>query len=179
MSTKTQRHRVLALITGVFWALVVASFTLLKSSVSLPGLWDADVHQRREIRLIPLQGFVDPYIWWGPVLNLVGNIGLFVPVGFLLVIALRPRRPILTATLTGFVLSLAIEVAQFVFARGYSDIDDLIFNTLGALLGAWIASRVPTKAVTMCIGFIVAVGMIAVLPFAVDMAQWVRAAVIE
>lgn len=172
-------QRALALLAGVFWAFVVASFTLLKSSVSLPGLWDAEVHQRRELRLIPLQEFFDPYVWWGPLLNLVGNVGLFVPVGFLLVIALWPRHPIRVAALTGFLISLTIEVAQFVFARGYSDIDDVIFNTLGAALGAWIAMRVPTRAVTMVIGLIVAVGIIAAMPFAIDVARWLRAVVLQ
>lgn len=35
--------------------------------------------------------------------------------------------------------SLLIEVSQFVFQLGFSDIDDFLFNTLGAFTGAVIA----------------------------------------
>ena len=35
----------------------------------------------------------------------------------------------------GFLLSLSIETAQFVLGSGVSELDDLILNTLGALLG--------------------------------------------
>ncbi|WP_257159160.1 VanZ family protein [Corynebacterium cystitidis] len=167
-------HRTLAVLAGVLWVVVVFSYTMLKTNVALPGVWDSEVHQRRELRLIPLQGFFESQVWWGPLQNMVGNIGLFVPVGFLLVIVFAPRRPVRVATITGCVISLTIEVSQFVFARGYSDVDDLIFNTLGAALGAWIGTRVPTKAVTTSIGLIVAVGLVAIIPFALDGARWLR-----
>ena len=39
----------------------------------------------------------------------------------------------------GFALSLALETTQYAFALGRTDIDDLIFNTLGALIGAALA----------------------------------------
>ena len=39
----------------------------------------------------------------------------------------------------GLGLSLVLEVCQYVFALGRTDIDDLLFNTLGALIGAAFA----------------------------------------
>ena len=45
----------------------------------------------------------------------------------------------------GFLFSLAIEVTQYVFSVGRTDIDDLICNTIGAYVGAlfahWFGSR--------------------------------------
>ena len=48
---------------------------------------------------------------------------------------------LLWAALLGFLLSLGIETMQFILGSGVSELDDLILNTLGAVLGwgfAWI-----------------------------------------
>lgn len=39
----------------------------------------------------------------------------------------------------GTALSLAMEVGQYIFALGLTDIDDLIMNTLGAAVGVGVA----------------------------------------
>ncbi len=62
----------------------------------------------------------------------IGNLIWFVPVGILT--KLRGGR-LQRAVLMGFLLSLSIETAQFILGSGISDLDDLILNTLGALLG--------------------------------------------
>ncbi|MFB9955753.1 VanZ family protein [Cellulomonas denverensis] len=65
--------------------------------------------------------------------DLLLNIGVFVPLGILL--ALAGLRPALVV-LTGFAVSLGIEVTQFLVASGrVSDVNDLISNTAGAALG--------------------------------------------
>lgn len=158
MKTKTDIPRTLwprlvyLLATGLVSA-TVASLTLLKSSFSVGGLWNAQAHNRRSVDLVLFNGFFDAPVWYGPIINTVGNLALFVPVGFLAVLLWRTftrpadpdaawrRRGVLRATLAGAALSLGIEVAQFVFARGYTDVDDLLFNTLGAALGGWAAVR--------------------------------------
>ena len=61
-----------------------------------------------------------------------GNLVWFVPVGILT--KLRGGQ-LWQAVLVGFILSLSIETAQFVLGSGISEFDDLILNTLGALLG--------------------------------------------
>ncbi|MCQ2426998.1 MAG: VanZ family protein [Clostridia bacterium] len=66
-------------------------------------------------------------------INLVGNIAMFVPFAFLL--RACKRCGVFTATLAGFGLSLFIEIYQLLLPR-HTDIDDLILNTLGALIGA-------------------------------------------
>ena len=52
----------------------------------------------------------------------------------------RQKNAVLQTTLIGALFSLAIEISQYVFMLGYSDIDDVIFNTLGAGAGALIAN---------------------------------------
>lgn len=63
--------------------------------------------------------------------QVLNNILLFVPVGTI-VSKLKPRWN--TVVLT-FLFSLAIEILQFLTARGLFELDDLVNNTLGGLIG--------------------------------------------
>ena len=68
------------------------------------------------------------------------NVFLFFPLGLTLSNAL-PRRwhrwlRIILTTLIGCVLSAGIEYAQYRYALGMAEADDVICNTLGAFLGA-------------------------------------------
>ena len=68
------------------------------------------------------------------------NVFLFFPLGLTLSNAL-PRKwhrwlRIILTTLVGCALSAGIEYAQYRYALGLAETDDVICNTLGALLGA-------------------------------------------
>lgn len=117
-------------------AAAVLFFTVGKAYVGLPGVWDTTSHEVRHLRLIPFGSFIYYRVWWGPWLNLIGNIVLFLPVGYLARLRLGK---IWKATLFSMVASLSIEVAQYALAAGYSDIDDLLINTAGGALGATLA----------------------------------------
>ena len=67
------------------------------------------------------------------------NVVVFVPVGLLLGIAIKDIRW-WHALLTGVCLSVSIEILQFVFLKGFSELDDVMHNTLGGLLGFLIYS---------------------------------------
>ena len=69
--------------------------------------------------------------------NVIGNIALFVPLGWLLALIVRRRR-LLVAAIAGFGLSAAIEVVQSLIGR-VADIDDVILNGSGAVIGAGVA----------------------------------------
>lgn len=70
--------------------------------------------------------------------DVIGNVVVFVPIGFAIYGATRGTsfRRFGLAVAFGFALSLFIEMVQFWIATRASDIDDLIFNTLGAVVGA-------------------------------------------
>lgn len=70
----------------------------------------------------------------------IQNILLFVPFGFLFPIKDKIKNCILCA----LVLSIAIEITQFVTVMGWCEIDDVISNTLGAIIGFFIFRRVVT-----------------------------------
>ena len=69
------------------------------------------------------------------IINMFGNVLAFAPYGFMIaVISVKCRRFYLTGALT-LVLSLMIETIQLVCRVGAFDVDDLILNTIGGLLG--------------------------------------------
>ena len=72
-----------------------------------------------------------------PLLENIGNVVLFIPLG----VALK-WSGVKDAKKAGFLASLTIEVLQFTFALGTFECDDLIHNTLGAMIGAWGAGRI-------------------------------------
>ena len=68
-------------------------------------------------------------------LNVVGNCVAFIPGGFLLPVISRRCRSFISCTLVGFVISFFIECTQLIFQVGSFDVDDMLLNTLGAVLG--------------------------------------------
>lgn len=63
------------------------------------------------------------------------NILLFVPLGFLLPMISKRFKNLWLTTLTGFVFSAGIETMQYITGRGLTEVDDVINNTAGALIG--------------------------------------------
>jgi glycopeptide antibiotics resistance protein len=67
--------------------------------------------------------------------NLVGNIIGFAPFGFLLPLLSTRFLSFKKVTVATFCLSLSFELLQLTFRFGSFDVDDLILNTLGGMLG--------------------------------------------
>ncbi len=65
------------------------------------------------------------------------NVALFVPLGLFFPYADggRKRSRLLRILLTGVMFSFLIEILQFALMRGETEVDDVIMNTLGTLLG--------------------------------------------
>jgi glycopeptide antibiotics resistance protein len=64
----------------------------------------------------------------------LGNIGWFIPFGFLLPMLLKRKSLFITMAL-GLTFSFFIEITQFTFYKGVAELDDLILNTLGTAIG--------------------------------------------
>lgn len=126
----------------IAYSAVMVSLTMLKSFFVIGLLWKPEAHRNRSLSLQPFNDFLEAGSWFSPLFGYGGNFAFFVPFGVLLYALLRQSGKtnlLLKATLYGALFSLFIEVSQYVFMLGYSDIDDVIFNTLGALVGALIA----------------------------------------
>ena len=88
--------------------------------------------------LLPFHSYVEILKGeWRPLLENIGNIALFIPLG----VALK-WSGVNDVKKAGFFASLTIEVLQFTFALGTFECDDLIHNTLGAVIGAWCVGKI-------------------------------------
>lgn len=93
---------------------------------------------RLEPRLVPFQTIIE-YVrnarvindWF--VKNLACNVIMFMPYGFLVPCFSKIRGCKLIAS--GCLLSVFIEILQYITALGQMDIDDVILNTFGTILG--------------------------------------------
>lgn len=67
-------------------------------------------------------------------LDIIGNIILFAPLPIFLYLVFKVKNYTYLLA-AAFLLSLGIETIQYFTGIGFADIDDIIFNTLGGLLG--------------------------------------------
>ena len=74
--------------------------------------------------------------------NVVGNMALFIPTGILLPIIYRNLDNPWKVGITGALISLSIEILQLPFASRATDVDDLILNTMGVIVGYGIYTAV-------------------------------------
>ena len=78
---------------------------------------------------------VDDFKDW--VKNLLG----FIPLGWLIALVRAPRPSIFVAAILCAALSVTIEFGQIFLPTRVPSVDDLILNTLGGAIGAWLAKR--------------------------------------
>ena len=69
------------------------------------------------------------------ILNLVGNVAMFIPIGVIWPLIFRELNTHKKAIAAGAGFSLCIEILQLPFFDRVSDIEDLILNTIGYLIG--------------------------------------------
>ena len=114
---------------AVIWLAVLLRITVFRNGCFGHGLfsgrveWDAFSFYLELIRAGDWKYFC--YLF-------IGNLVWFAPAGFL--VRLYGGR-LWMAILAGFCLSLAVEAGQFILGSGVSELDDLILNTLGAVMG--------------------------------------------
>ena len=88
-----------------------------------------------KINLIPFVRLFDYVSKKEMLLNVIGNVALFIPSGIVFPILYRNLNSFWKVLGAGALLSLCIEILQLSFSRRASDIDDLILNTLGVAIG--------------------------------------------
>lgn len=121
--------------------MITAYFSMLFAAVLLP----LGGKPSQGVQLVPFRWVADSLrdgmiAFEGMALNIL----LFVPLGFFAKVLWRRGRT--EAVALGFVVSLAIEVTQLVMGHRLFDVDDLISNTTGALVGYGLAAMVGAVA---------------------------------
>lgn len=92
--------------------------------------------------LVPLIDIVNSPLEY--IKNTILNIILFIPLGFLVPAIWKNYRSINTMFIVGLALSVSIEILQ-IFTFRLTDIDDLITNTAGTVIGYYISKRFSFK----------------------------------
>ncbi len=128
-------------LTLIVYVLISTQIFLFKD-VSLSEIFEADRMVSRTLNIIPLKSilsyFLNPNFPLGVVvMNVLGNIVIFIPMGIYLQL-LKKNKSVRASSFWVFFISLAIETIQFIFGIGRSDIDDIILNFLGGLIGIFI-----------------------------------------
>lgn len=118
------------------WCLLMSLYlAAVDAVVGLPSLLYIRFDQN--INLVPFAYMFSDYK------NSLLNVLLFVPLGFFLAVLWRRYRSFLRTALFGLCFSLSIELLQLFTLRA-TDINDLMTNTLGTVLG-WCLGRLLLK----------------------------------
>lgn len=131
--------RIISRICFVLYMIVLVYFLLLSD-----GFGRMDGYSDYRYNLIPFQEIIRfvkyrKYIdFMSVVINLAGNVVAFMPFGALIRWVVNRRVRWFQVVLYTFLFSLCVELLQLVAKVGVFDVDDLLLNTLGGLLGFWV-----------------------------------------
>lgn len=124
----------------VFICLAVAArvtffpFALLDGKVQ-PLLFSLERMLPPRINLIPLLNLFDYPVFREAMINFVGNVTLFIPMGIVWPLVYKELNTHGKVLAAGVGLSLTIELLQLPFFDRVTDIDDLLLNSLGYAAG--------------------------------------------
>ena len=112
------------------WSQMKAIADSWEKSVILEGLDTANFTLFKTIRM-----YIDYSYKLNSFENLAGNIVVFIPFGFLFPYVIKGGRNFLVMLFHAFLLVLGIEVFQLFSAFGAFDVDDILLNCFGAVIG--------------------------------------------
>ncbi len=126
-----------------FYLFVVLYFLLLAKAllfkyVSPLALLSGERTITRALNLVPFKTINDYFAAnanvWIASMNVFGNILLFIPLG-IYVQAFKKNKAILPSVAIVCVVSICVELTQYVLGIGAADIDDVILNAIGGGMG--------------------------------------------
>ncbi len=100
------------------------------------------IHYNYEIYFFPLKNTINTYLTlpndkyeiYNFYINLFGNVLLFIPLSFILITVFKVEK-LKYVIFIGILLSVFIEFMQYAFQIGLADIDDVILNSIGTIVG--------------------------------------------
>jgi glycopeptide antibiotics resistance protein len=134
----SERHSGLRYLPEIIFAVYIAAYiylTLLsRSEIDVPYVTGVELRPLAAIRRALRSGSVIP------IRGIILNVLLFIPMGYLLPLIFKKLRKhsAIDVVLICLLISLATETLQLVFRVGWFDADDIINNTIGALIGVFI-----------------------------------------
>lgn len=137
---KRKRIRFFSVILFVLYMLTLIYFLLLSD-----GFGRASGYREYHYNLVPFQEIKRFVMYWRAIdnpflvlINLLGNVFAFVPFGALIRWVINRKVKWYQVVGYTFLFSLCVELLQLVAKVGVFDVDDLILNTIGGLVGFWV-----------------------------------------
>lgn len=114
----------------MIWVFIFLYYVyLVLETTGIGTIWEIGLYPgmklQEEINLIPFRDGIS--------LSMILNVVMFMPLGFLLPLLWKEYQSLVRTAIIGFCFSCGIEFCQL-FNRRVSDVDDLLMNTLGAIL---------------------------------------------
>ena len=137
-----------AVVSGLWWlvrrilkrktrALDLLAVAYVAAVTEIIALRIATPSVARGVHWIPLKTTIGEWSRgaWAFVYHVGGNLAWFVPLGVLIQLK-KPNWSVLRAFAVGAGFSALLETMQYLLSTGMTDVDDVILNAIGALLGA-------------------------------------------
>lgn len=70
--------------------------------------------------------------------NTLGNVVIFIPLGIFLAMLFKRFQSAAKVAMLGFTITVVIEISQFFLQVGQFDVDDILLNTMGAVIGYYV-----------------------------------------
>ena len=134
---KKNRHRRLGLVLFIAYLVLLSYFLFFAENMGR----SPDARASYSYNLVPFKEIRRFWVYRDVaglksfLLNVIGNIVGFVPAGFFLPIVSRRSKKWYNTFLICFLFSLSVETVQLVFKVGSFDVDDIMLNVTGAVLG--------------------------------------------
>jgi len=108
-------------------------FIIIGATLLSRGTWYID----SRIDFLPLNQYRSAWFTFSIIewRNIILNIAMFVPLGFMLPLFFKRLRTIWKTIIICFIGTVFIETTQLITGRGIFALDDILHNTLGALIG--------------------------------------------
>ena len=134
---KQQRIRGIGKVLFIVYILFLLYFLIFSDWYGRSGVMDYYHYNLTPLKEIKRFWEYREQLGFWAIINLAGNVLIFLPFGFFKSMASRNRR-FWETVMDGFLLSLLVEVFQLLSKVGRFDVDDLILNTSGVMIGYFI-----------------------------------------
>ena len=139
--------RILWLLFGAYCiALFLILFVINRFNIGDEPYWE---QVKMSINLVPFRTIYGslysiinrtiPYLIPHDIISLLGNFALFIPFGLFIPRLFERYRRFVKFILLAFAILISIETFQVLTLRGSFDVDDIILNLAGAVIGFFIA----------------------------------------
>ena len=138
-STSTKATKAIMYLVFIIYIMVLLKVILFKNA-NITQIINWDVAGKHLYNLVPFASVKQLWqmesrslIW--KLSQIAGNVLVFLPLGYMVPLLFKNMRRFGKVLLLSFGISLVFELMQYLFGLGCMDVDDLILNLIGGVLG--------------------------------------------